>query len=68
MPFAQQAERGRNQGQGGRLERGDAERAGQVGQGGGDVRLRALQAFEDRFGVGDEDFGLLGQPYPPPDR
>ncbi|KUL52917.1 hypothetical protein ADL30_21485 [Streptomyces sp. NRRL S-1521] len=66
--IAQQSERGRDQGQGRRLERGDAQRAGEVGQRGGDLRLGALQAGEDRFGVGDEDLGLLGQPHPPPDR
>jgi hypothetical protein len=68
VPITQEVERGGNQGQGGRLERGDAKGAGQVRQGGGDVRLRALQAFENRFRVGDEDLGLLGQPHPSPDR
>ncbi|GFE19367.1 hypothetical protein Sgleb_74140 [Streptomyces glebosus] len=50
------------------MEGRDAQGSGEIGEGGGDIRLGPLQPFEHRFGVGDQNLRLLGQPHPPSHR
>ncbi|WUE04301.1 hypothetical protein OHA25_44450 [Nonomuraea sp. NBC_00507] len=68
VQIAQQAQRRRHQSEGSRLKGGDAQRAGQISQRGRDLRLGLFQPLQHRFGVRDEDLGLLGQPHPPAHR
>ncbi len=63
---AQGAERVRDEGERGGLERGDPQHPRDAAQGRGEVGLRAFEAFQDGLGVRDEDLGLRGQPDPAP--
>jgi hypothetical protein len=67
VQLGQPGERGRHQRQQHALEGRDPQRAGDVGQRGGELRLGLLQPLQHGVGVADEDPRLLGEPHPAAD-